>query len=449
VATAGDVNGDGYSDVIIGAPLLQAGGAFIYFGSAAGLAATWFTDGYQVDELFGFSVAAAGDVNGDGYSDVIIGAPGFNSYELAGRALVYHGSAVGPAEPPAWIAEGDQAFAFFGWSVATAGDVNGDGYSDVIVGADGYNNDQGRALIFHGSVTGLSIAPDWTAESNQQARFGTSVATAGDVNGDAFSDVIVGAVLYTNGETDEGRAFVYYGNNGDGLDRRPRQARTDDSAPIWLLGNSNSDSAFRLKALGRTPAGRENVRLQVEVKPAGVPFDGAGLVTGPITNTGAPAAGGSAVALSQLASGLAPETLFHWRLRIISDSPFFPRSPWMWLPYNSTTEADVRTGGTTAAVAEAPQPEAGLWLAPGTPNPFNPRTTLAFLLPAQTPVRLAVHDVQGRLVRVLVDQVLPAGQHAVEWDGRDGQGQALATGIYLSRLEAGGEVRSGKLALVK
>ena len=64
-------------------------------------------------------------------------------------------------------------------------------------------------------------------------------------------------------------------------------------------------------------------------------------------------------------------------------------------------------------------------------------------------MRLAIHDVQGRLVRVLVDEVLPTGQHAVEWDGRDGRGQELATGVYLSRLEAGGEVRSRKLALVK
>jgi hypothetical protein len=114
------------------------------------------------------------------------------------------------------------------------------------------------------------------------------VATAGDVNGDGFCDVIIGEDLYTNGEINEGRAFVYYGNEGDGLDRIARQARTDDSAPIWALGISDSDTAFRLKAVGRTPAGRGNVRLQIEVKPAGVPFDGTGLVAGSIANTGAP-----------------------------------------------------------------------------------------------------------------------------------------------------------------
>jgi hypothetical protein len=331
--------------------------------------------------------------------------------------------------------------------------VNGDGFSDVIVGDPEYQNGQfneGRAYVLHGSATGPQSFFAWVAEGNQMiADFGWSVATAGDVNGDGFSDVIVGADYYQNGENQEGGAFLYYGNDGDGLDRSPRQARTDGSAPIWLLGNSDSESAFGLKVLGRTAAGRGDVQLQFEVKPAGVPFDGTGLVTGSVTDTGVPTSAGSAVPLTQLASGLTPETLYHWRLRVLSDSPFFPRSPWMWLPYNGATEADVRTKEATTAVGGEPLPTAGLWLAPGAPNPFNPSTTLSFLVPARTPVRLAIHDVQGRLVRLLVDEVLPAGQHAVEWDGRDGRGQELATGVYLSRLEAGGEVRSRKLALVK
>ena len=100
--------------------------------------------------------------------------------------------------------------------MATAGDVNGDGYSDVIVGAPRYDNgqtDEGRAFVYHGSAAGLAPPPAWTAEGNQAgADFGGSVATAGDVNGDGYSDVIVGAPVYDNGQTDEGRAFVYHGS---------------------------------------------------------------------------------------------------------------------------------------------------------------------------------------------------------------------------------------------
>jgi hypothetical protein len=147
------------------------------------------------------------------------------SFEVSGSQLAIVVDDYGAAYPltidplatsPAWTAESDQAGAFFGYSVATAGDVNGDGYSDVIVGAHLYDNgqtDEGRAFVYHGSAAGLSATPNWTAESDQaSAFFGYSVATAGDVNGDGYSDVIVGAYGYDNGQTSEGRAFVYYGS---------------------------------------------------------------------------------------------------------------------------------------------------------------------------------------------------------------------------------------------
>ena len=97
----------------------------------------------------------------------------------------------------AWTAEPDQADAAFGGSVSTAGDVDGDGFSDVLVGAETYDNgetDEGGAQVYHGSASGLSVTPDWTGEGNQaNARFGLAVDTAGDVNRDGLGDVVVGA----------------------------------------------------------------------------------------------------------------------------------------------------------------------------------------------------------------------------------------------------------------
>jgi hypothetical protein len=232
VSSAGDVNGDGFSDVIVGAPdfdspELNEGRVFVYHGSATGLSTTpsWTAESNQAGAQFGWSVSSAGDVNGDGFSDVIVGAPEFDSPEAnEGRVFVYHGSATGLSTTPSWTAESNQVGARFGWSVSSAGDVNGDGFSDVIVGAPEFGSPgapefgspelgEGRVFVYHGSATGLSTTPSWTAESNQVgARFGWSVSSAGDVNGDGFSDVIVGADGFSNGEAFEGAAFVYHGS---------------------------------------------------------------------------------------------------------------------------------------------------------------------------------------------------------------------------------------------
>ena len=217
VGTAGDVNGDGYADVIVGAPKWgdgqhDEGGVWIYHGSAAGVISTpaWYKQGDQADAWFGWSVGTAGDVNGDGYADVIVGAPYWNDGQTdEGGVWVYHGSAAGVISAPAWYKQGDQADARFGWSVGTAGDVNGDGYGDVIAGAVGYTNGQdqeGRVWVWHGSASGLTTEPVWFSEGNQaNARFGVSVFTAGDVNGDGYSDIIIGASGYTNGPANAGR----------------------------------------------------------------------------------------------------------------------------------------------------------------------------------------------------------------------------------------------------
>ncbi|HEY2955396.1 MAG TPA: FG-GAP-like repeat-containing protein [Candidatus Eisenbacteria bacterium] len=245
VASAGDVNGDGYSDVIVGAEFYDGGQtdegrAYVYLGSASGLAASpaWTAESDQGGSSFGISVATAGDVNGDHYDDVIIGASQYSQGQVAeGRAYVYLGSSAGLAAVPVWTAESDQASAFFGNSVATAGDVNGDGYDDVVVGAHHYSNGQaaeGRAYLYLGSPSGPGVAAAWTAEGNQAgAFFGNTVAAAGDVNGDGFSDVVIGASSFDDGQTDEGRVFLYLGSaTGLGI------------GPAWAAESNVAGAAF-------------------------------------------------------------------------------------------------------------------------------------------------------------------------------------------------------------
>jgi hypothetical protein len=220
--------------------------------------------------------------------------------------------------------------------------------------------------------------------------------------------------------------------------------------PIALLGSSDSNSSFRLQALGRTPAGRGRVRLQAEVKPLGIPFNGLGLVTGAVANTGAAGASGSAVPLSELVNGLASETLHHWRLRVVTDSPFFPRSPWLTLPYNAPTEADLRTAGATAEVDDNPAAAARPgFLEPNVPNPFTSETELAYTLARGAKLKLAVYDVAGREVAQLANGTQPAGRHTTRWNARDQSGRLVPAGVYFVRLEVSGIAQSRKLVVTR
>ena len=223
VAAAGDVNNDGFDDLIVGAVWNDAGGsnagrAYVFSGQT-GDTLFIFTGNQEFDE-FATSVASAGDVNNDGFDDLIVGAhrndAGGNA---AGRAYVFSGQ----SGDTLYVFTGEEGD-YLGHSVASAGDVNNDGFNDLIVGAflaDGVDSNAGRAYVFSGQ-TGSTIYV-FTGEARLNY-FGGSVASAGDVNNDGFADLIVGAYRNDAGGTEAGRAYVFSGRyfccgdpNGDGL----------------------------------------------------------------------------------------------------------------------------------------------------------------------------------------------------------------------------------------
>ena len=216
VSAAGDVNGDGFSEVIVGAMNNDAGGtdagrAYLYINSLTGtdIEDEFFT-GTTFDYL-GFSVSNAGDVNGDGYDDVIIAAIGNNSDR--GIAYIHYGGTV-PDNNPEVTLTGAAAGDNFGWSVSGTGDVNGDGYDDVIVGAplnDAGGSNAGRAYLYFGGAAMNSVADVIFTGAAADDNFGNSASDAGDVNADGYPDIIIGAPGNDAGGGNEGRAYIYFG----------------------------------------------------------------------------------------------------------------------------------------------------------------------------------------------------------------------------------------------
>jgi len=204
--------------------------------------------------------------------------------------------------------------------------------------------------------------PNWSGASTiPGTHFGQSVASAGDVNGDGYADLVIGEPREFL-SAQNGRAQVYYGNGGAGIALRPQQRRKDDTGPVSANGMTDSTDGFRLSLLGRTPFGRGLVRLEKEVKPAGAPFNGAGTMISPSwVDTGI---GGSI--FNELVGGLSDSTQYHWRIRLQYDSvsnPFLGNGRWIAVPWNGWQEADLRTP-TILSAGSVPdgsvQPEQGL-----------------------------------------------------------------------------------------
>ncbi len=361
---AGDVNGDGFADVIAGAPYyengqLYEGATFIYFGGAGAFNTTAdaLLESNQADARLGYSVAGAGDVNGDGFADVIVGAPYYdNGQTTEGATFIYFGGAGAFNTTADALLESNQASAQLGYSVAGAGDVNGDGFADVIVGARFYDNGQaaeGAALVYFGGAGAFNTTADALLESNQaSASLGFSVAGAGDVNGDGFADVIVGARLYDNGQTGEGAALVYFGTARGRL-VLASQYRGDGSSPVQPWGFSQQADGFVVALEATSPRGREHARLQLEACPNGAPFGS--LLCNVYTATTWTDLGTNPLGSTLLlpATGLTVDQVYHWRARVqfaalsvtapgIVSPPNPATGPWRRLQANADV-ADIRT----------------------------------------------------------------------------------------------------------
>ena len=316
VSSAGDINGDGIDDLIIGALRANpdgnsnAGSTFVVFGrdvSEEGpfpaefkLADLDGTNGFRIDgvaagDRSGTSVSAAGDINGDGIDDLIIGAPeanpGGNSnsgsvYVVFGRNVSAEGNFPATMNLSSlngtngFRLDGEAANDYAGRSVSAAGDINGDGIDDLIIGAPDAdpngNSAAGSSYVVFGrnvSIEGPFPAQLKLADLNGSNGFridgeaavhlsGTSVSTAGDINGDGIDDVIIGATLANPGFNNfAGSSYVVFGRNVSEVGNFPA---------TLALSSLDGSNGFRIEGVAETDLSGRSVSAAGDINGDGI-----------------------------------------------------------------------------------------------------------------------------------------------------------------------------------
>jgi hypothetical protein len=382
----GDLDRDGCSDIIVGAPGdngvgLQDGSARIFLGDSTMAGADSVADyrlwgaGDRSGENFGCSFSS-GDFNGDGWVDVVVGAPG-STYDtsICGRVYLFYGSSAFDVDYDLYF-DGRQKAAEFGRSISS-GDFNNDGYDDVIVGEPGYNSSTGRAYIYLGGAA-PDTAPALLLVGEQTGSFfGYPVCGTGDLNGDSIDDILITAGRYTNGtDTFAGRIYIYYG--GSILDSVPH---------VIITGNKKNGLGWSLADCGD------------------------------INNDGK----------REIAAYCNPNTT--------------PKTPLKVLIYN------VDVNGVVGWPANAMIPYKNRLFS--CPNPFSDKSQIKYRIWEHSYNEIIVYNIYGQRVKTLFSGVREPGEHYVFWDGIDYKNNKMPGGVYFIKLETSKQTITNKLILIR
>jgi len=446
VAAAGDVNQDGYADLLVGQPAdgtFVAGRAFIYYG---GVFVHRFPDISFLADAYRFragrSVSRAGDFNADGIEDYVVGAPdsGEDGSLTGGRAYVYFGESpvTTPARGPDLVLTESATYDAYGTVVASGVDVSGDGWADILVGAPQAEGAAGiragRVYVYYGGPAADLVADLVLEGDRAEAAFGASIGL-GDVNGDGTADAVIGAPGTLGIPNNPGHVNVF-----DLVVPLPARAYTHDRHRALPLNAPGPPHCLRVEPVGGTFAIEDILIASIRLN--AVDREGASSV--------AARAGKQMVRGDRDGNGVPDFEVCFEREDL---RRLFP-SVRGRTEVTASLTGDLRSGKSFAAdvallvVGTGPPEQRDDVVSP---NPINPVGALTFDTSVAGPVEVVIFDVGGRRVRTIVNRTwMPEGRHRFVVDGRDEAGRALSSGVYFYRIRTpAGVDRRGRFVIAK
>lgn len=469
VAGIDDADGDGRGDLLVGArqedpdssPIF-AGRAYLFSGATGALLQSLVSPNEELVGNFGSAVSGVPDADGDGRGDLLVGAdrddPGSSPGD-AGRAYLFSGAdgslLLELASP------NEEVQGFFGLAVSGTPDADGDGRGDLLVGAvfespSTSPSRAGRAYLFSGA-NGALLNVLTSPNEARDGYFGFSVAGVPDADGDGLADALAGAYFEDPGGSpqDAGRAYLF---KGGALPLTVGVTAEAQAPPVLILAGGGSFD-FDVTLSNGTGERQAIDAWGVAVLPDGSEFGPvippqrlrlpAGATIGPVTlGQSVPGAAPTGDYFLVVRTGQFPlaadaDSIAVEKTLDTPDRGVGPVATWQTVEVTDGTPVLVQE--TVPPASRTEQAGAETIAAPEAyPNPFRDQTAVRFALAESGPVRLAVYDVTGREVAVLVDAVLEAGQHE-GYFAADG----LASGVYVYRLATQGQVQTGRLVLVR